>query len=85
VAQYFLYFDRSDFIYTGITGTNKHILSFSKSILTSYVSNELQYPKRFAEYALNNKRLSENAYKAIKSNKDLQIEVEKPLRKKLEL
>jgi predicted ABC-type ATPase len=85
VAQYFLYFDQSDFIYTGITGTNKHILSFSRSILTSYVSNELQYPQRFAEYALQNKRLSENTYNAIKSNNDLPIKVEKPLIKRLKL
>jgi hypothetical protein len=44
LAQYFLYFDQSDLIYTDITGTYKHRLSFSKSMLTFNASNELQYP-----------------------------------------
>ena len=70
VAQYFFYFDQADFIYTGITGTNKHIMSFNKSILNSFVASELEYPQRFASYAFDKDRLSEEAYFMITTNKD---------------
>ncbi|MDN5285030.1 MAG: hypothetical protein JWR38_1304 [Mucilaginibacter sp.] len=72
VAQYFFYFDQTDFIYTGITGTNKQIMGFNKSILSFYNSNELQYPQKFAEFSLRNNRLSQEAHSIITSNKDFQ-------------
>jgi predicted ABC-type ATPase len=70
VAQYFLYFDQTDFIYTGITGTNKHIMSFNKSTLTAYNSNDLEYPQKFAEYSFRNDRLSLDSHAIITINED---------------
>jgi predicted ABC-type ATPase len=70
VAQYFFYFDRSDFIYTGVVDENKHIMSFRKSELVVYYKNELQYPQIFADNSFNWQRLNENAHHIIKSNED---------------
>jgi predicted ABC-type ATPase len=72
IAQYFFYFERTDFIYTGITGMNKQIMGFNKSILRFYNSNELQYPQKFAQYSFGNNRLSQEAYSIITNNKDFQ-------------
>jgi predicted ABC-type ATPase len=69
-AQYFLYFDQSDFIYTGFTGMNKKVMRFAKSTLTEYHTNNLQYPQKFAEYSFQNRRLSEEAYSIIRVNRD---------------
>jgi len=71
VTGYYLYFDRSDFIYTGIGGVNRLIMSFHKDKLVSHVSNDLVYPKRFAEYSYRNHRLSDEAYRAISGNQNL--------------
>ncbi len=70
VATYFFYFDRTDFIYTGKGGVNKLIMSFQKSELLNYHSNDLNYPQKFAAYSFQNKRLTENAYKLIIANKN---------------
>ncbi len=70
VAQYFFYFDQTDFIYTGITGANKHIMSFVKSTLIEYKATNLEYPQKFAAYSFSNHRLSEEAYLLITGNKD---------------
>jgi len=67
-AQYYLYFDRSDFIYTGVGEVNKLIMSFQKDQLIHHVSNDLIYPKRFAEYSYRNHRLSEKAFSVITQN-----------------
>jgi predicted ABC-type ATPase len=84
IAQYFFYFDRTDFIYTGITGMNKEIMGFNKSILRFYNSNELQYPQKFAQYSLGNNRLSQEAYSIISNNKDFQnIQQQNDLKEKL--
>jgi predicted ABC-type ATPase len=69
VANYFFYFDRTDFIYTGIGGVNQLIMRFQKSELLTYRSNNLDYPQKFANYSLQNNRLNEDAYKVIASNK----------------
>jgi len=69
VATYFLYFDRSDFIYTGVGNVNRLVMSFHKSTLVSYHSNELNYPQKFAQYAFSKGRLDEDAYSAITDNK----------------
>jgi predicted ABC-type ATPase len=71
-AKYFFYFDRSDFIYTGIAGENKLIMSFRKSELALYKQNELQYPQKFAHYSFNWQRLSQNPYQIITINTDYQ-------------
>ncbi|OCX53954.1 hypothetical protein BEL04_06645 [Mucilaginibacter sp. PPCGB 2223] len=70
VATYFFYFDRSDFIYTGIGNVNHLIMSFQKSELISYHSNELDYPQKFAQYSFSKDRLDEDAHQIIIANKD---------------
>lgn len=70
IAQYFFYFDRSDFIYTGLSGQNKLVMSFKKGELLSYSSSELTYPQKFAEYSYRRERMNEEAYTIIIANKD---------------
>lgn len=70
IATYFFYFDRCNFIYTGIGEVNQQIMSFKKGELLTYHSNELNYPQKFASYSFQNNRLSEDAYAIITSNKD---------------
>ncbi|TFF33573.1 zeta toxin family protein [Mucilaginibacter psychrotolerans] len=70
IAQYFFYFDRSDFIYTGESGQNELIMSFKKGELSSYRASELAYPPKFAEYSYRRERMNEEAYKIIIANKD---------------
>jgi predicted ABC-type ATPase len=74
VAKYFFYFDQSDFIYTGITGMNKQIMSFSKSKLVTYHQNELQYPQKFAQFSFHQQRLNDEGFEVIQANKDYQSE-----------
>ena len=69
-ASYFFYFDRSDFIYTGVDGINQFVMSFQKGELTAYRANNLNYPQKFAEFGFQNGRLNERAYQVITSNKD---------------
>jgi len=69
-ASYFFYFDRSEFVYTGITGKNKLVMSFLKSELQEYKATYLQYPQKFADYAFQWQRLAEDAYHIIKANQD---------------
>ena len=71
-AQYFFYFDRSDFIYTGITGVNTPIMGFNKSMLSYYNANELQYPQKFAEFSFHDDRLKQDAYSIITTNASFQ-------------
>lgn len=68
VATYFFYFDRSDFVYTGITGMNTTIMSFEKSTLVNYLSTDLKYPQKFAQFSFQHNRLNEAAYKIITAN-----------------
>jgi|GEM_PF-827389 len=70
VANYFLYFDRSDFIYTGVAGKNMQIMSFRNHELATYKSNDLQYPQKFAHYSNQWQRLSEESFERITANKD---------------
>lgn len=70
IATYFFYFDRSDFIYTGIGEVNQLIMSFQKGNLITYHSNQLDYPQKFASYSLQKDRLTEPFYNIITSNKD---------------
>jgi predicted ABC-type ATPase len=70
IAQFFFYFDRSDFLYTGTSGENKLIMSFKKGELLSYRASELAYPQKFAEYSYRRERMNEEAYKIIIANKD---------------
>ncbi|GAA3982347.1 hypothetical protein FHS10_004108 [Mucilaginibacter dorajii] len=70
LATYFFYFDNSYFIFTGKGGKNQNIMSFQKSILISYQSNDLKYPQLFAQYSFSKQRLSDEAYAIIKTNEN---------------
>lgn len=72
LATYFLYFDRSVFIYTGVGGENQQIMSFHKSVLQSYNASELQYPQKLALYAHSHDRLDKHGHQIITANKDYQ-------------
>jgi len=70
VADYFLYFDHSDFYYTGITNETQFVMTFEKSSLVEYKATNLLYPQRFADYSFGNQRLDSNGYQIIKKNLD---------------
>ena len=70
VANYFFYFDRSDFLYTGAGGTNLSIVTFSKRKMLRYNKNEFEYVKKFASYSFSEGRLTEESYKIIMLNDD---------------
>lgn len=70
VANYFLYFDHSDFYYTGITNEIQLVMTFEKSSLVEYKATNLLYPQRFADYSFGNQRLDSNGYQIIKRNLD---------------
>lgn len=70
IANYFFYFDTSDFIYTGAGGENLNIMHFRKGNLSFYNKNSLEYPQKFAELSFSKGRLKEDAYKIITANQD---------------
>ncbi|MET4141453.1 hypothetical protein [Pedobacter sp. UYP1] len=70
IANFFLYFDRSDFIYTGEGEVNQLIMSFQNGELLKYHSNELIYPQNFAKYGFSNGRLDQHIYDVIVENKN---------------
>lgn len=70
IANFFFYFDRSDFVYTGEGEINQLIMSFQNGELLKYHSNELNYPQNFAKYGFNNGRLDPQVYDIIIENKD---------------
>lgn len=70
ISNYFFYFDTSDFIYTGVGGENLNIMHFKKGTLSSYQSNNLRYPQKFAQFSFSRGRLNEAAYKIIAANQD---------------
>lgn len=70
VATYFFYFDRTDFIYTGVGNVNRLIMSFQKGELLNYHSNDLDYPQKFAQYSFLKERLDADAHQIIIKNKD---------------
>ncbi|MEO8853925.1 MAG: zeta toxin family protein [Ginsengibacter sp.] len=70
VANYYFYFDTSDFIYTGRGGENLNIMQFKKGNLIFYKRNNLQYPQKFAQFGSSNRRLNEDANQIITNNVD---------------
>jgi predicted ABC-type ATPase len=72
IATYFFYFDRTDFIYTGVTGKNTKIMSFEKSVLTYYRATGLLYPQKIAQYAYQNQRMNKDAFDLITANIDFE-------------
>lgn len=68
VATYFMYFDNTEFIYTGMTGGNFEVMGFKRSELVFYNATDFQYPQKFAQNSSNNERLSEDAFNIITTN-----------------
>jgi predicted ABC-type ATPase len=77
VADYFFYFDRTDFIYTGIGSVNQLIMSFQKDVLSDYRRNKLVYPQKFAVYSFQKSHLNKEDYDVILLNKDFKINPER--------
>jgi len=71
--MYFLYFDRSDFIYTEIAEANQLIMSFEKGELQNYYSSELVYPQKFASYGFQKDRLTKDLFDIISANQDFHL------------
>jgi len=72
IANFFFYFDRSDFVYTGEGEVNQLIMSFQNGELIKYYSNDLIYPQNFAKYGFSNGRLDPQVYDIISENKNFQ-------------
>jgi predicted ABC-type ATPase len=70
LAKYYLYFDWSDFVYTGNVNQNLNVITFQKSTLIYYQKNDFQFIRKFAEYSFSNERLNETSYKIILKNDD---------------
>ncbi|TCD07568.1 hypothetical protein EZ449_13565 [Pedobacter frigidisoli] len=70
VSEYFLYFNRTQFIYTGVDTVNQNIVSFQHATLDKYISNNLNYIQNFAKYGLSRGRLDQVEYDVITRNKD---------------
>ena len=69
VANYFLYFDTADFLHTGLGQVNQLIMSFQNGELLHHDANDLNYPKKFADYSFQKDRLSKEDYNFIANNK----------------
>lgn len=68
VGKYFLYFDSSYFIYTGIKDLNQHIMTFEKGRLLEYKANDLDYIQRFGGYAYSIDRMDKQDLDIITAN-----------------
>ncbi|WP_142531422.1 hypothetical protein [Pedobacter westerhofensis] len=68
VADYFYYFDRVDFIYTGEGSGNQLIMNFHRDTILSYTGNQLVYPQKFAAYSFQRSHLTEEARDLIVRN-----------------
>ena len=73
IVMFFLYFDRSDFMYTGAGKVNRLIMSFEKGELQNYYSSELIYHQKFASYGLQKDRLTKEIFDIIISNQDFHL------------
>lgn len=60
------------FIYR-TNGTKLLVMRFERSKLIKYVSNTLQFPQKFAQFAFKNQRLSEESYNIISRNLDFEV------------
>lgn len=68
VAFYHFYFDRVDFIYTGIKDENQNVMTLAGLDIQSYQSNSYRFVEAFAKFSFKNDRLSEEAYQIIINN-----------------
>ncbi len=73
VAFYHFYFDRVDFIYTGIKGENQNVMTLVGLDVQSYQSNSYRFIEAFAKFSFKNDRLSEEAYQIIIKNDNFKI------------
>lgn len=73
VSEYFLYFNRTEFVYTGINTVNQSIMSFKHATLEDYSSNNLNYIQQFAKYGFSRGRLDQVEYDVIIKNEDYNI------------
>jgi predicted ABC-type ATPase len=73
VAFYHFYFDRVDFIYTGIKGGNRNVMTLIGLDVQSYQSNSYRFIEAFAKFSFKNDRLSEEAYQIIIKNDNFKI------------
>ena len=75
--MYFLYFDRTDLMYTGIADDNQLIMSFERSLLVKYYSSDLDYPQKFGQYAYHQERITDEDLAAVAANQDWEVGNEK--------
>ncbi|WP_448698241.1 zeta toxin family protein [Mucilaginibacter sp. AW1-3] len=73
IATYYFYFNRADFIYTGIANENHHIMGFDGLRLTEYQQTDLRYPQKFAQFGHQQDRLDPESYQRIQANQDYQL------------
>jgi len=74
IANFFFYFDRSDFVYTGEGEVNQLIMSFHNSELINYHSSNLTYPQSFVKYGISNERIDADTYGIVTANKGFKRE-----------
>lgn len=70
VAFYHFYFDRADFIYTGIKGKNQVVMTLKGLDIENYKSNSHKFIEAFGNFSFKNDRLSEEAFNIIVKNQD---------------
>jgi len=70
VAYYHFYFDRTDFIYTGIKDKNQKVMTLNGLNIVAYQSNPLKFIQAFGRYSFSNDRLSEESFNIIEKNED---------------
>lgn len=73
IANFFIYFDRTDFVYTGKGNVNRLIMSFHNDHLVQFFSNDLNYPQQFAKYSFAKKRLEQQYQDIILKNHDYKL------------
>ncbi|HEY8782114.1 MAG TPA: hypothetical protein VIM16_10890 [Mucilaginibacter sp.] len=76
IAKYYFYFDWSDFIYTGNVNQNLNVMTFNKSTLVHYNSNDFPFIGQFANYAFQKDRLNKEAYDIILKNENYNLPFE---------
>lgn len=70
VSSFYFYFDRADFVYTGVKDKNENFITFRGLDLIYYKSNSSYFLKAFAKYAISKDRLTREAYNIINENKN---------------
>lgn len=74
VSEFYFYFNRVEFIYTGTDSLNQFIMSFKHDELEMYHTNQLNFIRQFASYGLSRGRIDEVAYKVITKNENYNLD-----------